>query len=118
MTEPNKPHEPMTAQERLDLGMSYLEEGKFDEAIAVLKTISTSEDPTIYALSQRLLGDIYGCMGKLNEATAAWSKVRCEDNPETYAWAQFSLGNTYKIWARILRHGPISAVSTAAKRMR
>ena len=47
MTEPNKPLEQMTAQERLDLGRSYFKEGKFDEAIAGLKTISTSEDPTI-----------------------------------------------------------------------
>ena len=77
MTELDKPLDQMTVQERYDLGRSYFKEGKFDEAIAVLKTISTSEDPTIYALSQRLLGDIYGCMGKLNEATATWSKVRC-----------------------------------------
>ena len=123
MTEPNKPLNQMTAQERLDLGISYFKEGKLDEAIAVLKTISSSEDPTIYALSQRLLGDIYGCIGKLNEATAAWSKVRCEDNPETYAWAQFSLGNTYKTigklgediaaWSNIRREHSCEAYAVA-----
>lgn len=59
MTEPNKPLDQMSAQERLDLGRSYYNEGKFDEAIAVLKTISTSEDPAIYAMSQGLLGSIY-----------------------------------------------------------
>ena len=109
MAEAHKPLEQMTAQERLDLGISYFKEGKFDEAIAVLKTISTS--------------DIYGCMGKLNEATAAWSKVRCEDNPETYAWAQFSLGNTYKIigklgediagWSNIRREHSCEAYAVA-----
>ena len=95
MTEPNKPLEQMTAKERFDLGISYLKEGRFDEVIAVLKTISTSE-PTIYVLSQRLLGDIYGCMGKLNEAITAWSNIRRNDNPKAYAQAQLNLGHAYK----------------------
>ena len=85
----------MTAKERFDLGISYLKEGRFDEVIAVLKTISTSE-PTIYVLSQRLLGDIYGCMGKLNEAITAWSNIRRNDNPKAYAQAQLNLGHAYK----------------------
>ena len=97
MTEPNKPLEQMTVQERLDLGMSYLEEGRFDEAIAVLKTISTSEDPAIYAMSQGLLGSIYMMgMGRLDKAITAWSNIRRNDNPEAYAQAQLGLGAIYK----------------------
>ena len=97
MTEPNKPHEPMSAQERLDLGRSYYNEGKFDEAIAVLKTISTSENPAIYAMSQGLLGSIYMMgLGRLDKAITAWSNIRRNDNPEAYAQAQLGLGAIYK----------------------
>ena len=102
MTEPNKPHEPMSALERLDLGMSYYKEGEFDEAIAVLKTISTSEEPAIYALSQNLLGSIYMVsLGRLDEAITAWSKIRRGDNPKTYAEAQFRLGFAYQAQDRL-----------------
>ena len=104
----------MTAQERLDLGRSYYNEGKFDEAIAVLKTISTSEDPAIYAMSQGLLGSIYMVgLGRLDKAITAWSNIRREDDPETYADAQLSLGLAYhtqdkldkaiKVWSNIRR---------------
>ena len=114
MTEPNKPLDQMTAQERLDLGRSYYNEGKFDEAIAVLKTISTSEDPAIYAMSQGLLGSIYMVgLGRLDKAITAWSNIRREDDPETYADAQLSLGLAYhtqdkldkaiKVWSNIRR---------------
>ena len=97
MTEPNKPLDQMSAQERLDLGRSYYNEGKFDEAIAVLKTISTSEDPAIYAMSQGLLGSIYMVgLGRLDEAITAWSNIRRNDNPEAYAQAQLGLGAIYK----------------------
>ena len=117
MTEPNKPLEQMTAQERLDLGTSYFKEGKFDEAIAVLKTISTSEDPTIYALSQNLLGSIYMMsLGRLDEAITAWSEITRDDDPKTYARAQLNLGTAYAsqdktdkaitIWSHITRDDP------------
>ena len=97
MTEPNKPLDQMTVQERLDLGRSYFKEGKFDEAITVLKTISTSEDPTIYAMSQGLLGSIYMMgLGRLDKAITAWSNIRRNDNPEAYAQAQLGLGAIYK----------------------
>ncbi len=102
MTEPDKPLEQMTAIERLDLGMSYYKEGEFDEAIAVLKTISTSEEPAIYALSQNLLGSIYMVsLGRLDEAITAWSKIRRGDNPKTYAEAQFRLGFAYQAQDRL-----------------
>ena len=97
MTKPNKSPEQMTAQERLDLGRSYFKEGKFDEAIAVLKTISTSEDPAIYAMSQGLLGSIYMMgLGRLDKTITAWSNIRRNDNPEAYAQAQLGLGAIYK----------------------
>ena len=97
MAEPNKYLEQMTAQERLDLGRSYYNEGKLDEAIAVLKTISTSEDPAIYAMSQGLLGSIYMMgLGRLDKAITAWSNIRRNDNPEAYAQAQLGLGAIYK----------------------
>ena len=97
MTKPNKPLEQMTVQERLDLGRSYFKESKFDEAIAVLKTISTSEDPAIYAMSQGLLGSIYMMgLGRLDKAITAWSNIRRNDNPEAYAQAQLGLGAIYK----------------------
>jgi len=97
VTEPDKPLEQMTAQERLDLGRSYFKEGRFDEAIAVLKTISTSEDPAIYAMSQGLLGSIYMMgLGRLDKAITAWSNIRRNDNPEAYAQAQLGLGAIYK----------------------
>ncbi|MDO4885328.1 MAG: tetratricopeptide repeat protein, partial [Rothia sp. (in: high G+C Gram-positive bacteria)] len=73
MTEPNKPLEQMTAQERLDLGMSYFEEGNFNEAIKALSSIRREEDdPETYARAQLSLGAVYKEQGKLDEAIEAW----------------------------------------------
>ena len=95
MTEPNKPLEQMTAQERLDLGISYLGESRFDEAIKALSSIRREEAaPETYAQAQLGLGLAYKAQGKLDDAIAAWKKVR-EDNPETYADAQLNLGLAY-----------------------
>ena len=96
MTEPNKPHEPMSAQERLDLGMSHYREGRFDEAIKTWSTIRREEaDPETYADAQLNLGDTYKDQRKLNEAITAWSSIRRDDNSEAYAWAQLKLGVAY-----------------------
>ena len=96
MTEPNKPLNQMTAQERLDLGMSYFEEGRFDEAIKTLSSIRREEaDSETYAQAQNNLGVAYRTQGKLDQAITAWKKVR-EDSPETYARAQFRLGIAYE----------------------
>ena len=95
MTEPNKLLEQMTAQERLDLGISYLGESRFDEAIKALSSIRREEaDPGTYAQAQLGLGLAYKAQGKLDDAIAAWKKVR-EDIPETYADAQLNLGLAY-----------------------
>ena len=60
MTEPNKLLEQMTAQERLDLGISYLGESRFDEAIKALSSIRREEaDPGTYAQAQLNLGLAY-----------------------------------------------------------
>ena len=91
----------MSAQERLDLGMSYLEEGRFDEAIAVLKTISSSEDPEIYARALLGIGVAYQTLGKLKKAIKAWSKVRRDENSEAYAKAQFNLGVIYQTLGKL-----------------
>ena len=86
----------MTAQERLDLGISYFKEGKFDEAIKTCSSIRREEaDPKTYAQAQHSLGDTYCVRNKLDDAITAWKKVR-EDNPETYAKAQLNLGVIYK----------------------
>ena len=115
MTEPNKPHEPMSAQERLDLGMSYLGEGRFDEAIKALSSIRREEaDPETYGLAQFNLGLAYAKSGKLKQAIKTWSSIRREEaDPETYADAQFNLGIAYhtqdkldkaiKVWSNIRR---------------
>ena len=96
MTEPNKPLDQMTAQERLDLGRSYYNEGKFDEAIKTWSNIRREKAaPETYAKAQRNLGVVYHTLGKLDEAIDVWSKVR-NDDPESYAWAQFGLGVAYK----------------------
>ena len=97
MTEPNKPLEQMTAQERLDLGISYFEEGRFDEAIKTWSSIRREEvDSKTYALTQLRLGVAYKGQSELAQAIAALSKVRHNDDPKIYAWAQFSLGLAYK----------------------
>ena len=96
MTEPDKPHEPKSAQERLDLGRSYYNEGKFDEAIKALSSIRREEsDPETYAKAQLNLGITYYTRGKLDDAITAWSNIHRDDNPETYAGAQLSLGLAY-----------------------
>ena len=65
MTEPNKPLDQMTAQERLDLGRSYFKEGRFDEAITVWSTITRDDSPKVYALTQLGIGAAYQTLGKL-----------------------------------------------------
>ena len=105
MTEPNKPLDQMTAQERLDLGRSYYNEDKFDEAITVWSTITRDDSPKVYAWAQLNLGVIYKDLAykdkdedqrKLDEAIAAWSNIHRDDNPKTYATAQLKLGLAYK----------------------
>ena len=104
MTEPNKPLEQMTAQERLDLGNSYYNDGRFDEAITAWSNIRREDNPEAYAWAQFNLGIIYKDLAykdkdedqrKLDEAIAAWSNIHREDNPETYARAQLNLGKIY-----------------------
>ena len=95
MTEPNKPLEQMTAQERLDLGRSYYNEGKFDKAIEAWSNITRDDDPAVYARAQLYLGIAYKKQGNLLQAINTWIKVHSDENPEAYARAQFNLGNTY-----------------------
>ena len=102
MTEPNKPLDQMTAQERLDLGISYFKESRFDKAIKALSSIRREEvDPKTYAQAQHSLGDTYCVRNKLDDAITAWSNIRREDDPETYAQAQFSLGVAYKAQGKL-----------------
>ena len=96
MTEPDKPHEPKSAQERLDLGRSYYNEGKFDEAITAWSNIYREDDPKTYARAQLNLGNAYYTRGKLDDAITAWSNIHREDDPKTYARAQFNLGLAYQ----------------------
>ena len=98
MTEPNKPLEQMTAQERLDLGRSYYNEGKFDEAIKTWSTIRREEaDSKTYARAQFNLGLAYYAQEDLDQAIKTWSNIHREKAaPETYAEAQFNLGNAYQ----------------------
>ena len=96
MPKPNKPLEQMTAQERLDLGMSYLGEGRFDKAIKALSSIRREEvDPETYAGVQLNLGNAYLVRNKLDDAIAAWSNIHREDNSKAYAYAQLKLGAAY-----------------------
>ena len=95
MTGPNKPHEPMSALERLDLGRSYYEDGRFDEAITVWSTITRDDSPKVYALTQLILGTVYADLGKLEQAIEAWSSISHDDDPKTYAQAQLILGTAY-----------------------
>ena len=96
MTEPNKPLEQMTAQERLDLGNSYYNDGRFDEAITAWSNIRREDNPEAYAAAQFSLGLTYEDQGNLDKAITTWSNIHREDNPEAYAAAQFNLGLTYK----------------------
>ena len=97
MTEPNKPHEPMSAQERLDLGESYFKEDKFDEAIKPLSSIRREEAaPEIYAQAQLVLGAVYYAQEDLEQAIETWSNIRREEAaPEIYAQAQLNIGAAY-----------------------
>ena len=101
MTEPNKPLDQMTAQERLELGRSRYNEGKFDEAITLLQTIVPIEDSLTYTEAQLGLGLAYEFKGNINEAISAWLNIHREDNPRAYAWAQFRLGFAYEIQDRL-----------------
>ena len=101
MTEPNKSLEQMTAQERLELGRSRYNDGKFDEAIALLQTIVPTEDSLTYTEAQLGLGFAYEFKGNINEAISAWLNIHREDNPKAYAWAQFRLGFAYEIQDRL-----------------
>ena len=86
----------MSAQERLDLGLSYLGEGRFDEAIKAWSNIHHDDDPGIYARTQLGLGILYEKSGMLDQAIGAWSNIHHDDDPEAYAKAQFNLGVTYR----------------------
>ena len=86
----------MSTLERLGLGMSYLEQGRFDEAINVWSRIRREDNPEIYAGAQLNLGLIYKDIGDLKTATIAWSNIRYEDNPEAYAGAQLCFGMVYQ----------------------
>ncbi|MFC2645588.1 MAG: tetratricopeptide repeat protein [Rothia dentocariosa] len=113
MTEPNKPLEQMTAQERLDLGLSYLGEGRFDEAIKAWSNIHHDDDPQAYADAQFNLGVTYHTQGEPEQAIEAWSNIHHDDDPQAYAKAQFNLGVAYhaqdepeqaiKTWSNIRR---------------
>ena len=112
MTEPNKPLEQMTVQERFDLGRSYYNEGKFDEAIKIWSNISHDDDPGTYAQAQLGLGAAYCTQIDLVQAGEAWSNISHDDDPEAYARAQFNLGLVYaqskleqaiKNWSSITR---------------
>ena len=97
MTEPNKPLDQMTVQERLDLGRSYYEDGRFDEAIKTWSSIRREKvDSGTYAGVQLNLGNAYLVRNKLDDAIAAWSNIHREDNSKAYAYAQVSLGLAYK----------------------
>ena len=98
MTEPNKPLEQMTVQERLDLGISSLREGRFDEAIKAWSSIRREEAaPETYAGAQYSLGLAYAESGELEQAIKTWSNIRREEAaPETYAGAQLGLSTAYQ----------------------
>jgi hypothetical protein len=98
---PDKPLEQMTAQERLELGRSRYNDGKFDEAITLLQTIVPTEDSLTYTEAQLGLGLAYEFKGNINEAISAWLNIHREDNPKAYAWAQFRLGFAYEIQDRL-----------------
>ena len=113
MATPDKPLERMTAQERLDLGMSHYEEGEFDEAINVWSSIHREEfDSKTYAQAQYNLGIAYKDQKDLEQAIKAWSNIN-HDDPETYAQTRLSLGAAYyahedldqtiKTWSKIHR---------------
>ena len=96
MTESNKPLNQRTAIERLGHGISYFEEGRFDEAIKAWSEIHHGDDPKAYTLAQLSLGFAYKDQGKLDQAIKTWSNIRREEaDPQTYTWAQLNLGTVY-----------------------
>lgn len=99
MTEPNKPLEQMTAQERLDLGMSHYREGRFDETIKAWSSIRREEaDPETYARAQLGLGVAYAKSGERKQAIETLSNIHREEaDPGTYAGAQLCLGEVYSL---------------------
>ena len=113
MATPDKPLEQMTAQERLDFGRFLYKHGKFDDAIAVLKTIAPTEDSPTYAEAQFGLGLTYESKGNFDKAINTWKNIRRDDNPKFYAGAQYHLGAAYKeqgklnqsikVWSNITR---------------
>ena len=124
MTEPNKPLDQMTAKERLDLGRSYYNKGKFDEAIKACSSIRREEvDPEAYAQAQLGLGAAYYAQEDWKQAIAAWSNIRRSDDSEIYARAQFNLGAAYyaqedwkqaiKTWSKIRRRKKIAPATYA-----
>ena len=95
MPEPNKPLDQMTAQERLDLGGCYYDEGRFDKAIEAWSSIRREEvDPETYAWVQFRLGKTYYDKDRKDpvEAIKVWSNITRNGTPEAYAWAQAGLG--------------------------
>jgi len=104
VTEPNKPLEQMTAQERLDLGRSYYNEGKFDKAIEAWSNITRDDDPAVYARAQLNLGVVYKEeQGNLLQAINTWSNITRDDDPAVYARAQLYLGIAYKKQGNLLQ---------------
>ena len=97
MTEPNKPLEQMTAQERVDLGISYLGESRFDKAIKALSSIHREEaDSKTYARAQFGLGVAYHAQEDWEQAIEAWSNIHREEvDLKTYGLAQLNLGVAY-----------------------
>ena len=101
MTEPIKPREQMTAQERLDLGVEYLDAGRLNDAVHILATVSAGENPGAYSWAQYFLGDVYEDAGNLREAMTAYNNVHRHANPVAYASAQNSIGILYKNMGRL-----------------
>ena len=97
MTDANKPLEQMTVQERFALGMFYLAQGRFDEAVKALSSIRRDDDPETYAWAQLILGAAYAESGKPEQAITTWSKITREKeiDPKIYAQAQLNLGTAY-----------------------
>ena len=96
MTEPNKPLEQMTVQERFALGMSHSRERRFDEAIEAWSSISHDNDPEVYALAQLNIGAAYYTQKDWEQAIEAWSSISHDNDPKVYAQAQLNIGNAYK----------------------
>ena len=129
MTEPNKPHEPMSAQERLDLGMSHYREGRFDEAIETWSKVRYEDDLQSYADAQVNLGNLYDFQKNQEKAEEthqkaieAYQEVPKSDR-QAYSWAQYKLGALYSslaqqnkaknVWRKIRRNDNSEAYAWA-----